>query len=949
MNFDGFTPYPIERFSSLVEMDRPTNLPIGVLPVARNVQFRLTRVRTRDGIQNQYGFQLPDGGMVTGLAALKVGGPAGDLQAPVAFSSNGVLYVENPVGSGKVTPVNGPLVALPANASMQVAPAYAKGFYAFGNLKQSLALPVVHNPALGTLDPASMLPFGQPWAAKTEYEVGECITPASPVGGNGIVYQCVQAGTSGAVQPDFTTAQGGPNPATAGAATGSGAANWNDPSNVTEADGLSYATATLSVYGDESDILVASGFGFNIPNGVTITGVLVTFNAYNTLGLGSVLHLALTNQSITALSRYVQTNVGDATAVSSGGSSDLWGTALTPADVNDSGFGVQIQMQNFVNEAVTQYVQNVTIQIFYSAAGSGNINDGSVIWSPNETPTLGPSAQAGNVALGLRYMVVLFVNRNGYISGMTQASVVSAVLADSVHQIVATFPTGPSNTVARILAFTPAGQLGQLQGTGISSAGPYFWISPVFPNGIFNLSAIAPGVTVADVVSGVTMNSTLINDNVTTTATLNFTDDYLKATLNDVSDYFRKIQIPGCSDVYYSQVQQRMFYAADILPSGWYVSLPNDPESVYGDTGVLQVAENNGENRVAVRDFNGATYLLKEKSGYVLAPSATDPSTWDPVPQWGSGTGNGCGPCGPRAVDVATNFMCFVHRSGVYIFEGGQPYRISKEVPITWSKINWAAQQTIWVVIDDERREILIGVPYGQSIVPNLILKLNYEELPAWSPPSFAPPIHFSPYVGKEIAAGGCYKWSVDDIAANCCIRAERILPVPVNGWPPWFDLATTQSQVLFGSSNPDGWVTPIIPGSLDDNGTGIDSYIETACPAIMNAQGQVLKSLLGQNRLGGVQMNHNGKGQGSVYVLGGRAVDPKDGGPPLAGKVQANVGVERKLKKPWIEGVPYSCGGSMTNEFMRLRITNDKRAGSGFDIEKAVIYAQPVTSARPG
>jgi hypothetical protein len=52
------------------------------------------------------------------------------------------------------------------------------------------------------------------------------------------------------------------------------------------------------------------------------------------------------------------------------------------------------------------------------------------------------------------------------------------------------------------------------------------------------------------------------------------------------------------------------------------------------------------------------------------------------------------------------------------------------------------------------------------------------------------------------------------------------------------------QSQILFGSSNPDGVSnSPIIPGTLDDNEQGIDSYIETACPAVMNGDGKVLRA----------------------------------------------------------------------------------------------------------
>lgn len=950
MNFDGFTRYEVTRFSSQVEQDDPTNLPVGVSPLAQDVTYHLTGARTRDGIQNAYGFTLPDGGAVTGLASLKVGGPTGDLQVPVAFSALGSLYKEFPVGSGQVILLNGPLVTLPAGASMQSAPAYAKGFFTFSDLKNSKGLPTVYNPTLGTLDPCSMLPVGAPWQAQKKYQLGECITPAIPVGGNGRLYQCTQSGVSGALQPAFPGVNAGPNLATAGANSGApaGATAWTDPGNVALQDGQSFATVELSAGyspAGESQVLEASGFGLNLPADVVINGILVT-------ATGDISDPSATGFFLVALStapslftaKMVYPSANGPTQFQLGGPSDPWLSALTPAILNDPAFAVNVFAGLSRGANVTFSLQAVTVQVFFTLAGA--ILDGGVIWT-DATPTIGPSAQVGNVAYGLRYMIVLFINRNGYISGWSPGSVVSTTIPDSLHQLQVTFPTGPSNTVARILAFPTAGQLGVLEGTGVSSAGPYFYIDPNFPDSSFNpnqvnpLAAIPPGVTVADVVNGITMNSTLINDNVTTQATLNFTDDYLKQTLNDVSSFFRKIQIPGCSDIYFSQVLSRMFYAADILPSGWYVSLADDPESVFGDTGVFEAAENNGENRTAVRDFAGVCYAMKEKSGYVVTPNAGDPSTWDDTPQW-----VGSGPCGPRAVDVATNFMCYLHRSGVYVFEGGQPYRISKEMPITWSNINWAVQQTFWVMIDDETREIRIGVAYGQSLVPNKVLKCNYEELPAWSPPSFAPPVHFSPYVGKEIAAGGCYKWSVDNLAANVCLRAERILPIPVNGWPLGFDLKTTQSQILFGSSNADGQVSPIIPGTLDDNGTGIDSIYETACPSADPRTGQTLFS---PHRLGGVQANIDGQGQGSVYVLALRAKDPKSGEPQKLGKAKADRGGEIKLKKPWIAGIPYSCGGTMMNERLRLRFTNDKRPGCGFDLKYAAIFATPLTIARAG
>lgn len=935
MNFDGFAALEIPKFSSLVEQDDPTSLPTGISPLAQNVRFHLDSVRTRDGIQNQYGFTLPDNAAVTGLAALKVGGAAGDLQVPIAFSALGDLYIESPVGSGKVKPITGPLVALPSAASMQLAAAFTRGYLAFGDLKNSLGLPAVYTPSTGTLDPLSMLPVGQPWAALTNYYLGECITPAIPVGGNGHIYQCTQAGKSGAAQPPFPAGSGGPLPATAGANGGGIGTAWLNPGNVADTDLVSFATLTTPGTSQSSQAVEASGFGFTIPASATITGVLVTGVAQQA-GNG-VLSVNIAGGFTPA--KQFAPNPGAPIAFSLGGAGDTWGTVLTPTIVNDPGFSANFSALQ--TPVVTFSLQAVAVTVYFTTVPA-TVADGSVIWT-DVTPTMQSSTLPGNVAFGVRYMVVLFVNENDYISGMSAASVVSATLVDSVHQVQTTIPTGPSNTKARIVAFTPAGQLGALEGTGISSAGPYFWIEPNFPNGDFDLTTIPGGVTVGDVVSGVTMTSTLVNDNTTTSATFNFTDDYLKATLNDVSAYFRKIQVPGCSDIYYSAVQQRMFYASDNLPSGWYVSLEDDPESVYGDNGIVEAAENNGENRTAVRDFLGVTYLMKEKSCYALNANGDDPTQWDAVPQW-----TGSGPCGPRAVDVATNFMCYIHRSGVWIFEGGQPYRISKEIPITWSQINWSVQESFWIMIDDETREIRIGVAYGQSSVPNLILKCNYEELSEFSPPSFVPPIHFSPYVGKEIATGGCYKWSLDNLSANVCIRAERTLVAPPNGFPLGFDLASIQSQILLGSSNDDGHVDPIIPGLYDDNGQGIDSQIETACPVIVNQAGQVIKSVFGQSRLGGVQLNIGGEGQGGVFVLGLRAKDSKQGGPPLAGKSKANVGSEVRLKKPWIAGIPYSCGGAMMNEAMRIRVTNDCKVGVWFDLKKAVLYAAPVTSARP-
>jgi hypothetical protein len=53
-------------------------------------------------------------------------------------------------------------------------------------------------------------------------------------------------------------------------------------------------------------------------------------------------------------------------------------------------------------------------------------------------------------------------------------------------------------------------------------------------------------------------------------------------------------------------------------------------------------------------------------------------------------------------------------------------------------------------------------------------------------------------------------------------------------------------------------------------------------------------------------------------------------------------------LKKPIQAGVPYACGGRLTNERLRLRFSNNKKVDVWGDLKWACIYATPVASARP-
>lgn len=899
----------------MIEQDDATNLPIGACPVVRNSKFHLASVRTRDGIQSQFGFILPDKGAVTGLAVQKTsktstatGQPvATDTTTPLAFSSLGNMYMESPIGTGQMKKIPPGIVTLPAGVSMQSAQAFANFYLAFTDLRKAKGLPAVYNPQLGTLDPLSMKPLGVAWLPNTQYFVGEVVTPnpyingvasGYPVGGNGHTYRCTQAGTSGDQnsQPVFPIGE---------------ASFVNDNTAIWQENTVVLAQA-LPVPAQPVVARNPGAGGFAATRDVYISVTLVNAQGETTPSPYFVfLNTVLNDQFLVTSPTITQ-----------------WMLQL-PAQYQASGYNIyeadvahNAGVPSFaLFEKVNANPIPIGVQGVVNNSGTGAappVVNGAVIVPP------------GNICAGLRYLVVMFLNRNGYISGWTAAAVVTYNSPTAGYQLYgAHIPTGPPGTIARVCGFTPAGQLNQLAGYGISNAGPYFYIVPSFANGLLNLLNQPPGISPSELVNGVQELSTIINDNVSTTATFNFDDNYLKATENDVSDHFSVIQVPPCTDIYYSPTLQRMFYRVDSIPSGWYVSLLGDPESIYGNTNsIVQAAENDGQNGVTVREYASLVYLLKEKSGHLLTPvDGAQPGQWNVVKQW-----DGSGPCGPRAVDVGTFFMCYVHRSGVWIFMSGVPFRISKEIPITWSKINWAYAHTIWVMIDDETCEIRIGIPYGQSTVPNKQLRLNYEQSPA-----FEPPIHFSQFIGKTVALTDAYKWSVDDIPANLAVRAERPLAGPL---PQNFDAATAQSQILHASSNPDGSVSAVIPNQFDDNGAGIDWVVESAAP----------QNLMKPSRLGGVQANIDGSGELQISVLGLRALAQKDGGPvPPPGQGQANAGTEIVLKKPCIAGIPYSCGGRMTNERLRVRISNKKQPGVWGDIKWMSIFADPFFIARAG
>lgn len=160
----------------------------------------------------------------------------------------------------------------------------------------------------------------------------------------------------------------GPRGPTAGANTaGIGTIAWATPGAVTAADATP-ATADGGPGGGTSNYLVASGFGFAIPAGATVTGIVVEWLRKYTGG-----------GAADAAARIVKTAVGAAdrsaaaawpfsyTYAAFGGVSDLWGETWAPADVNAAAFGAALAAT--VNPTTTAEVDYCRVTVYYTPAG----------------------------------------------------------------------------------------------------------------------------------------------------------------------------------------------------------------------------------------------------------------------------------------------------------------------------------------------------------------------------------------------------------------------------------------------------------------------------------------------------------------------------------------------------------------------------------------------------
>jgi hypothetical protein len=192
-------------------------------------------------------------------------------------------------------------------------------------------------------------------------------------------------GFSGETYTDMNVSGGTTSPSTLSATTAVndpsyGTTAWTNTAGAITGNDTSYAQTNSpgSTGTTNSQYLKLSNFGFTIPANATITGVKATFAVQSDALAGGI--SGRSSAKLVKGGTATGTDKGNTSWTAStttdilGSSSDLWGTTLTPADINASNFGVAIAAfaayDDFGATTSYAYVDAVTLDIYFTVPSS---------------------------------------------------------------------------------------------------------------------------------------------------------------------------------------------------------------------------------------------------------------------------------------------------------------------------------------------------------------------------------------------------------------------------------------------------------------------------------------------------------------------------------------------------------------------------------------------------
>lgn len=144
---------------------------------------------------------------------------------------------------------------------------------------------------------------------------------------------------------------------------------WTNASNVSASDNIYATFGNLpNPAGAFTDYLVVTGFGFSVPPGATISGIVVEVERSDPNGRTADNSIRIVKNGVISASEYGNsaTYSFSDNSQSFGNAGELWGESWTAADINSPSFGIAISAKRSVSSGTTGgRIDNIRIAVFF--------------------------------------------------------------------------------------------------------------------------------------------------------------------------------------------------------------------------------------------------------------------------------------------------------------------------------------------------------------------------------------------------------------------------------------------------------------------------------------------------------------------------------------------------------------------------------------------------------
>lgn len=250
-------------------------------------------------------------------------------------------------------------------------------------------------------------------------------------------------------------------------------------------------------------------------------------------------------------------------------------------------------------------------------------------------------------------------------------------------------------------------------------------------------------------------------------------------------------------------------------------------ESVDQITGNLDTATINAQPISTAFTLYDTLYFVKTRSIVSTQDNGvTEPSGWTLRT-----VSNSVGTASINGVDYTSlqtgeAYVVVAGKPGIYVFSGGEPIPIHREIQQIWNAINWNAEESLWVRNDIVNQRLYVGIPLptpnewlpnapmnAAPTTPNVILMCNYKELNTGGEIASRPGVHDSAFTGHLLSLDIVRKWSLWQITS------------------PYSDFilrSNSQTPLALGNSQLNGKVYTLQEGGTSDDGAAVNELYTT-------------------------------------------------------------------------------------------------------------------------